>query len=301
MRTSLLPRLTLRRKRALWGMFFTAPFTIGFILFFVKPMIQSITFAVNEMKVSPAGITLSYVGLENFRYALRVDPDFTRVFTETTIQILISIPAVIIFSLFTAILLNQKFRGRAFARVIFFLPVILVSGIVYELESGDLAHQLMALLSEDEELLSASQTLMRILMRLRLPAGFTGYIITAVSAIPDIINASAIPILVFLSGLQGIPSSLYECAKIEGATGWESFWKITFPLLTPMFLTNIVYIIVNSFTAPGNSLVSLISDAAWVRGLYGVSVAMTWMYFAVIAVILAFVFLVLSRWVVYLD
>ena len=158
------------------------------------------------MKVSPAGITLSYVGLENFRYALRVDPDFTRVFTETTIQILISIPAVIIFSLFTAILLNQKFGPRVCPRD--FLPAGNY-GVRDCLRTRirDLAHQLMALVSEDEELLSASQTLMRILMRLRLPAGFTGYIITAVSAIRISSTRQPSPFLSFV-WTAGHPSAL---------------------------------------------------------------------------------------------
>ena len=295
------PRLTLSRKRAIWGMIFTGPFTIGLILFFLKPIVQSITFSVSELIVTPQGFQLDYVGLENFRYALRVDPDFLRVFIETTTQILVDIPAVIIFSFFMATLLNQKFRGRSLARVVFFLPVILTAGIIFKLESGDLMHQLSTYVSEEEEVITGSYAVISMLLRLKMPATFIEYIITAVHRVPDILNASAIPILIFLSALQGIPDSLYESAKIEGATGWESFWKITFPLISPMFLTNIVYIIVESFTSPGNSLVELISDAAWGRGIYGVSVAMTWFYFGAIALCLALVFLILSRRVVYMD
>ena len=123
----------------------------------------------------------------------------------------------------------------------------------------------------------------------------------AVSQIPEIINASAIPILVFLAGLQSIPSSLYECAKIEGATGWESFWKITFPLISPLFLTNIVYIIVDSFTTPSNQLTDLIYNTAWLRNMFGASVAMTWLYFAAIGLIIIVIFAVLARRVVYME
>lgn len=120
MKISLKPRLTLSRKRAIWGFIFICPFIIGFIVFFLGPMIQSFAFALSELEIKPAGFDLHYVGLDNFRYALRVDPDYLRVFTETTLQILIELPAVIIFSFFAATLLNQEFRGRALARVIFF-------------------------------------------------------------------------------------------------------------------------------------------------------------------------------------
>ncbi len=301
MKTRFLPRMTLRRKSAMWGVIFTAPFTIGFIAFFLGPMIQSLQFAFNELTITATGLELTYVGLENFRYALRVDPDFVRVFTETSLRILIDIPAVIIFSFFAATLLNQKFRGRGLARVIFFLPVILTAGIIYKFESGDILHEMLGYVADNEEVVSASRAVLGLMYRLRLPVGFTSYIISAVQHVPEIINASAIPILIFLSGLQGIPPSLYESAKIEGAAGWEVFWKITFPLISPLFLTNIVYIIVDSFTTPSNSLVTLISNAAWGRGIYGVSVAMTWMYFGVIALVLLLVFIILSKRVVYME
>lgn len=301
MKISLKPQLSLRSKRALWGVLFTAPFTIGFILFFVSPMIQSITFAFNELEITPFGFDLHYVGLDNFRYALAVDPDFVRVFTETTAAILVDIPAVIVFSFFAASLLHQKFRGRTLARVVFFLPVILTAGVIYKLESTDILSQMRAFIPDEAGAISGTQAVISLMLKLQIPSRFTNYIITAVFRIPDIIKASAIPILIFLSGLQGIPASLYECAKIEGATGWENFWKITFPLISPLFLTNIVYIIVNSFTSPGNELVDLIHNTAWLRGIYGASVAMTWFYFGVIALILILVFAVLSKRVVYME
>lgn len=301
MKSNLKPRFTLGHKRSIWGYVFISPFILGFIAFFLGPMIQSITFAFNELTIKSAGFDLDYVGLENFRYALRVDPDFVRVFTESSIEILIKLPSIIMFSFFAATLLNEKFRGRALARVIFFLPVILTAGIIYQFESGDILHEVLEYVPDEAGVVSASQAIVDLMLKLRMPESFTQYIITAVERIPEIINASAIPIIVFLSGLQAIPSSLYECAAIEGATGWEAFWKITFPLVSPLFLTNIIYIIVDSFTAPGNSLVELITNAAWGRGIYGVSVAMTWMYFGVIALILVLVFSVLSKRVVYME
>lgn len=301
MKTKFKPRLTLRQKRAMWGWVFSAPFIIGFILFFLAPMIQAIQFAFHKLTITATGFTLENVGWENFRYALEVDADFIQIFTETTLGTFINIPAIIIFSFFAATLLNQRFKGRALARVIFFLPVILTAGVIFELESVDVLHNMRAFVPDQQGMISGSQFLIGLMLRLQMPASFTNYIIWAVMQIPMIINASAIPILIFLAGLQGIPASLFECAKIEGATGWEMFWKITFPLISPLFLTNIVYIIVDSFTTPSNTLVDHIYNTAWMRNMFGASVAMTLMYFAAIAVIVALVFAILSRRVIYME
>ncbi len=293
--------MTLARKHALWGYIFTAPFTIGFILFFLAPMIQSIEFAFHKLTITPAGFQLENVGWENFRYALQVDADFLQVFTETIIGVLVNIPAVIIFSFFAASILNQRFRGRTLARVIFFMPLILTAEIIFNLEAQDIFHHMRAYEPGAVGAFSGSRALVFFLYQIRIPLGLIDYIILAVSQIPEIINASAIPILVFLAGLQSIPSSLYECAKIEGATGWESFWKITFPLISPLFLTNIVYIIVDSFTTPSNQLTDLIYNTAWLRNMFGASVAMTWLYFAAIGLIIILIFAVLARRVVYME
>jgi len=136
---------------------------------------------------------------------------------------------------------------------------------------------------------------------MRLPRAIIDYVIIAASNIPQIIEYSAIPILIFLAGLQSVPAHLYECAKIEGATGWEMFWKITFPLVSPLFLTNVIFITVYSFTAPGNSLVGYISSLTWGRGIFGVSVAMSLMYFLAISLILLVVGFILERNVFYME
>ncbi|HHT37442.1 MAG: carbohydrate ABC transporter permease [Candidatus Wallacebacter cryptica] len=299
----LLPRLTLRRKRALWGMVFTLPFTIGFLAFFVKPMYESVRYCFHQMEVTQNGFNMVYIGWDNFRYAFRTDPEFMRLFTETVIAILTNIPTIIIFSFFAATVLNQEFRGRGLARVIFFLPVILRSGIIAEIEASDRLTRALALnfLGTSGDGISVTRFALGLFRNLRIPVGFVTFISAAVGSIGQIISASAIPIIIFLAGLQSIPDSFFEASKIEGATKWESFWKITFPLISPLFLTNIVYIIVDSFTAPGNQLVSYISSMAWGRNLYGVSVAMTWVYFGAIAFVLAFVFLIFSRRVFYMG
>lgn len=291
-------KLSLKQKQNYTGYIWVAPFIIGFIFFFLAPMLQSFRFSVSELNFTTDGYELKYVGLENFKYALTVDPDFNQHFTETILGILINIPAVILFSFFIASVLNQEFKGRTLARAIFFLPVILTAGVLHELEVEDL----MYLTTRDRGNILLSAAMVRdFFLDMRLPRAIIDYVIIAASNIPQIIEYSAIPILIFLAGLQSVPAHLYECAKIEGATGWEMFWKITFPLVSPLFLTNVIFITVYSFTAPGNSLVGYISSLTWGRGIFGVSVAMSLMYFLAISLILLVVGFILERNVFYME
>lgn len=291
-------KLSLTQKQNYAGYLWISPFVIGFILFFFAPMLQSFRFSVSKLSFTPDGYELAYVGLENFKYALTVDPNFIQYFTETIISVLVNIPAVILFSFFIATLLNQEFKGRTLARAIFFLPVILTAGVLHELEVEDL----MYLTTQDESnVLFSAAMVKNFLLDMSLPQGIIDYVIMAASNIPQIIEYSAIPILIFLAGLQSVPFHLYECAKMEGATGWEIFWKITFPLVSPLFLTNVIFITVYSFTAPGNRLVEYISSLTWGRSLFGVSVAMSLMYFLAIGVILLVVGYIIERNVFYME
>ncbi len=291
-------KLSLKQKQNYAGYLWISPFIIGFIFFFLAPMIQSFLFSVSELKFTPDGYELNFVGMQNFVYAVTVDPNFNQYFTETILGVLVNIPAVIMFSFFVASLLNQKFKGRTVARIIFFLPVILTAGVLHQLEVEDLMHLTM----QDEGSVMLSAAMVRdFLLDMSLPQVLIDYVILAAGNIPQLIEYSAIPILIFLAGLQSIPSHLYECATIEGATGWETFWKITFPLVSPLFLTNIIFIIVYSFTAPGNTLVDYIYSLTWGRGIFGVSVAMSLMYFLAISIILVVVGLIVERNVFYME
>ncbi|MDI9449810.1 MAG: sugar ABC transporter permease [Limnochordia bacterium] len=291
-------RLTLSQKRNWAGYLWVSPFIIGFIFFFLAPMLQSFRFSVSELIFTTEGYDLKYVGIQNFRYAVTVDPNFNQYFTETISSILVSIPSVIMFSFFIASVLNQEFRGRTLVRAIFFLPVILTAGVLHQLEVEDL----MYLTTRDRaNVMLSTASLRDFFMEMSLPRWIISYVIMAAGNLPQLIEYSAIPILIFLAGLQSVPGQLYECAKLEGATGWETFWKITFPLISPLFLTNVIFIIVYSFTSPGNQLVSYISDLTWGRGIFGVSVAMSLMYFAAISLILLVVGFIIERNVFYME
>ena len=292
-------RQTLSQRKSVLGYHFTLPFTIGLLFIFLSPFVKSIVFSVSGLTISPDGYDLSFLGLENFRYAVSVHPQYVRALVSTVGLMVSQLPFILAFSFFAAIVLNQRFKGRFLARVIFFLPVIMGAGVVLRMEQNDL---MMSVLQSETGpgtgFLSAGG-LQEFLRGLKLPERLANYIMAGVDSIPIIVRASGIQILIFLAGLQTIPRSLYEAADVEGATAWESFWMITFPMLTPLILTAIVYTIIDFFGSAQNQLVALIKHAAFTEGRFGAGSAMSTIYFAVIAVILATIVALVSRFVFY--
>ncbi|MFW6021953.1 MAG: carbohydrate ABC transporter permease [Halanaerobiaceae bacterium] len=293
-------RVTVENRKKIGGYLFTLPFTLGFVLFFLYPFFQSIYFSFHKLKLTKDGYMLSYIYLENYFYSIFENADFTRTFVETITEMVTALPLILAFSFFAAILLNQKFKGRGLARVIFFLPVIYGAGVVLRLEQTDFVTEMMQ--SSNNTSMFSGETLQVLLVQAKfLPNDIIGYILAAVENIPEIIRASGIQILIFLAGLQSISPSVYEAAEVEGATGWESFWLITFPMISPLILTNMVYTIVDNLTRADNNLVQLIRKTAFAGRGYGVSTAMATIYFVSIALILTIVFKLISGYVFYRE
>ena len=289
-------RLSMKAQKSILGFLFTLPFILGFGAFLAYPFFQSIVFSLSKLTIVPTGYVLEFVGLENYRHALFVDPKFRQVFLETVVTMGARIPVILIFSFFAANLLNQKFPGRTLARVVFFLPVVMGAEIVLKMQQADYMQQAMSLSESGVIPLSMLQ---EFLVSLKLPLTFVNFIFAAINEVPVIIRSSGIQILIFLAALQSISPSLYEAADMEGATAWESFWKITFPLISPLMLVNVVYTIVDSFTAPDNQLLVLIQEAAWGGAGFGVSTAMSWFYFAMILAVLVLTTFFVSKGVHY--
>ena len=139
------------------------------------------------------------------------------------------------------------------------------------------------------------------LLNTNLSASLVNFIISAIANLRNIINASGVQILVFIAGLQTIPRQLYEASSIEGATGWENFWKITFPMVSPVILVNTIYTIVDSFVRSDNQLINFINTKAQAPITMGYASALSWIYFLIIGVIIALVLLLISKKVVYQD
>lgn len=270
-------RLTLTRKRSITGFMFILPWLIGFLIFYARSIFMTIQFSLSELTVKPGGgYTLDFVGLENYRFAFQGHGTFKQILTTSVGNMLIDIPLITFFSLFIALLLNQKFRGRTLLRAIFFLPVILNSEAIAS--AMTLSRSLMAggLSSASAEIAEAATSsgvsveyYIQMFTSLGLPMTLIEYITGAVSRISDIINASGIQIIIFIAALQAIPGSMYEVAKIEGATSYETFWKVTFPMVMPHIITVVVYTVVDSFI--DSDVVTLAYDTAFSQINYGLS------------------------------
>lgn len=295
-------RLSLEQKNRYYGLYFILPWFIGFLFLFLAPLVSSFRYGLSKLKVTDEGFTLNFVGLDNYKEALFSHESYVRTLTESFVNIVINTPLIIIFSLFFAVILNQKFRGRVLARAIFFLPVILASGIIASIESGDLMQSVVRSANDST---GGGLSLMKNLQltALLLDSGMNPvlvqYFTSAVSRIYEIVSQSGVQILIFLAGLQSISPSLYEAAKIEGSTGYEAFWKITFPMISPLILTNLVYTIIDSFISDKTS--QLVVETAFKSYNFGLSAAMAWIYFAVIAFVLWITTLLVSRKVFYQD
>lgn len=297
--------LTLTGKEAVAGILFILPFLIGFFGLFLPMMIESVRFSLSNMEVTESGYVLSMAanhGFEHYLRALTIDPDFNLQLLTGIGQMAVQIPLVIIFSFFAANLINQKFRGRAIARSVFFLPVILTSGVIMGLESSDLLVQTLSttgVSADDTEALFNIS--MFLLEYTSLPLTVVNFLANAVNGIYDIVVASGVQILIFLAGLQSISPSLYEASSMEGATAWENFWKITFPMISPLILVNSVYTIIDLFTNESNEMMTEIKTTIFSEIKYGYGSAMAWIYFICITVILVVVGGLISRKVFYYD
>ncbi|AOZ92024.1 carbohydrate ABC transporter permease [Paenibacillus crassostreae] len=296
-------RLSLTQRKSLLGVVFILPWLLGFIFLFASPLIQSIKFSFNSLNVVPTGYELKFVGWLNFKEALFIDANFNRILTESVIEMIVNVPLILFFSLFSATLLNQKFRGRALARAIFFLPVILASGAISAAEASGLINLIGDATVAQEFGETSSQfnvlSMVMLLNEAGLPIAFTDYIVDAVLRIYEIISSSGVQIIIFLAALQSVPTSMYEVAKMEGATAYESFWKITFPMVSPLLLTNIIFTIIDSFS--DSSITQTIYSTAFQTQNFGLSAAMSWLYTLVVSAILVIIGIMVSKRVFYYD
>lgn len=298
--------ISLTKKRIRWGYVFVLPFVIGFLLFFLSPLILYVVLGFSRLSLTNNGMQLSLVGLENFRQVLFVRVGYLNDVLKNLGELLITSPAIVLYSFFIATLLNQKFHGRGFARAIFFLPVIMASGIAAVSNNDSLMGHAIYALSGEVSLSGDGNntTMVKGLMNL-LGTSFSPQLFSFVSAlvgkIYTITMSSGVQILTFLAGLQGISPSLYEASSMEGATGWENFWKITLPMISPVVLVNSVYTVVDQLGGATNSVIMSMYDTALRQNQFGYSSAMGLIYFALIFAVVGLVIFVMSKFVYYED
>lgn len=271
-------KLTLKQKSNLKGYIFISPFIIGFLFFFVYPLIQSFVWSFSDIDVK-GSLSSELSGFTNYVYALRKDTEFFKLVYTSIGELLIKLPLILIFSFIMANFLKPKFAGRNVIRLIFFLPVVLSSGIVISMEENSLMQDLTGLVTVS--------SLQEFLMDMNFPVFLAEYIADAVDQVAVIVNSSGIQILIFLAALQSISPSIYEASSIEGATAWESFWKITFPMVLPQIIVCMVYTVVNNFINANSTVISYVYRMAFDKLRFDVAAAMSVIYTLVIVIMLA--------------
>lgn len=288
-------RMTIRGRRAVSGYLFIAPFLIGFLVFMLRPMVQSFQMSFQSIGLSAqSGITQTPVGLENYRYAFTIDPEFNQMLVDEIVRMVTHSLATMVLSFMVALLLNQRFRGRALARAIFFLPVILASGVLVGIETNN------SLIIGMKELITESNvnfgdTLRDLFMASGVGTDAIDVVYSLLVSVYDIVMASGIQIVVFLSGLQTIPASMYEAAEMEGSSAWESFWTVTFPIISPLLIVNMIYTIIDFFMKTDNLIMEKIHEEMFINLKYGYSSALSWIYFAVAIAMIGISSLIILR------
>ena len=292
----------LQRRKAISGYLFIAPFIVGFLAFMVKPLFQSLYMSFCTVEVSPQGVANIFAGLSNYVRAFTVDTEFNRLLVEEISRMCINSLAIMVFSFFVALILNQKFKGRALVREIFFLPVILSSGVILGVETDNaLLASVQSMVEETTSASSITDAIKNILVTSGVGVSAFEKVFEIVDGIYDVAIASGIQIIIFLSGLQTISSNMYEAAAIEGCTAWESLWKITFPMISSLFLVNWIYTIVDFCMRSDNKVLEKISDQMIAHINYGFASAMSWIYFLVVIAIIAVSSFIISKGVYYYD
>lgn len=293
-------QISYERRKQLYGYGFISLWLVGTVVFFLIPLVKSLWFSFNDVGIDINHTVLTWRGLGNYDDILNKDPKYLGLLKNTLIETLWKTPLILIFSLFIAVMLNQKFRGRALARAVFFLPAIIATGPVYTIISGDMnstgntqAAQFSTLFSTD-----LIGSLLNFLGIYGISDRMSGIISGIADNIFGIVWSSGIQILLFLGALQNIPPSAKEAAQIEGATAWEFFWKITLPYVSPFILANLIFTVIDSFTSPTNAVMErILSVKEELR--FGTASAMAWFYFAVIFAALGIALLIVNRFIYY--
>ena len=305
-------KISYDRKKGLYGYGFIALWFVGVLYMFIIPMAQSLWYAmcktelVNdaakqlEYGMSGPGIYTTWNDFGNFSWAFTVNPDYPKNLATSLGETAYRVPLILVFSLFVALLLNDKFKGRTLARAIFFLPVLIATGPVLGVINGDMLSQGISDASQFSALFKTDfvEDFLMFMGLNNISQTLADTVSDITSSMLNLIWDSGIQILIFISALQTIPVSAKEAASMEGATGWEFFWKITFPTISPMILVNLVYTTIDAFVKSDNPVMKQVMTyiKQWE---YDHASAMAWIYFAIIGVILAIITAIVSKFIFY--
>jgi ABC-type sugar transport system permease subunit len=300
---------SLEKKKARAGWIFVLPFVIGFVIIYFPIVFESIRASLfYTTKVDGKFVdTFNYFNSYYQAFFHEDTGDFLQTLFSGIGEIVLDIPMILLFSLFMAVLLNQKMAGRAVFRAIFFVPVILSTGIMDSIDASALDTYMESNEGIDDgsgqdaaSSIVSAMDVQRLFAGMAIGDGMLKYVTDAINNIYEIVNRSGVQMLIFLSGLQSISPAIYESVQIDGATAWETFWKITFPMISPMILVNAVYTVIDAFTTESTvmTFINTASQSLPEQGL-AISTAMSWMYFLIVIAILALIAGVFGAYVFY--
>ncbi len=278
----------IEQLKSKYGLMFVSFWAIGFVLFFLTPLIQSVAYSLSDVVIG--GDSIKFVGLKHFTALLNEDPDYTKNLSSSVSSMVSSLPLILVVSLVLALMLNPKFRGRLFFRALYFLPVIIATGVVMQYISGYGSTSEQISDSVTDNMFQVSD----IMNVLNLPVGIANYVQPIISNIFSLVWQCGIQIVLFIAGLQSIPASLYEASRVEGASKWEDFWFITFPMLSRVTLLVAVFTMIEQFTSSTSAIIKTAYSKMQV-GIYDVSSAMLWFYFMIVVLIMGLFLLIYNR------
>ncbi len=285
------------QRRGKYGYLFAAPWIIGLVVFVIFPLIEAVRISFSKLSVGLQQYTLDFVGFENYRNIFLVDTEYRVTLLSSFSAILYQVPLVIFFSFFLASVLNMKFKSRGLVRSILFIPVVIASGTVDVLMKNDYLSTTAGSDAGTEQV----EGIIHMISNFDMPLQIVTFLQRALQEVGTITTMSAVPIVIFIAALQAISDSIYEAAFIEGASAWEVFWKIRFPLVSPHILVCVIYCLIDSLNSAANPVVALIKQTTYTRIEYGSGSAMSVVYMLVTLLLVFLVYKVISRVVVYSD
>lgn len=285
------------KRKANYGRMFISVWVVGIILLFAVPLIRTVQYSFNTLDFST--LQLKAAGFSYYVRMFLKDTAFIKNLTTSLTDLLYQVPIVVLFSMFIAVLLNREFKGRIFFRAVFFLPVVVMSGVVFTILRGDTqsAEMMAQSGSNVSEAFNNLGALKDLLSTFGAGTAVIDFMSKVVDRTLDTVWLSGVQILLFLAGLQSVSPALYEAARIEGATKWEEFWKITFPMLIPVLLVCIIYSIIDSFTSQSNAVMNYIRETSFGNFEYSYGCAMSVVYSLIILLVIGLIYLIMRPFI----
>lgn len=288
----------IERMERNWGILFALPAILGFLIFTLGPMIASLWFSLTNWNI---GGSFDFIGLDNYQQIFTEDRLFKKSAFATTYYTVGSVPLVIIGAFAVAMLLNQKVKGLSIFRTLFYLPVLVPS----------IANTMLWLWMFNPDF-GMLNTIIK-------GMGFQGsqWIYSETTSIPSLILMSTWGLgnaaVIFLAGLQGVPSHLYEAVEVDGGGAINKFIHVTVPSMTPTIFFNLVMAMIGTFQifneayimtqgGPNNSTlfyVFYLFRTAFTETRMGYAAALAWLLFLIIMILTLIVFITSKKWVYY--